>query len=77
MRLPRDLSGEDIVRRLEKHGYRVVRRRSNHIRLVQPGPPEHHVTVPAHPSVKVGTLSAILAAVAEHLHVTKDHVLED
>ena len=38
---------------------------------------EHHLTIPAHACLRVGTLSAILGAVAEHLKKTRDEVLEE
>lgn len=33
MRVPRDLSGADLVKRLEKLGYRVTRQSGSHMRL--------------------------------------------
>ena len=59
-RLPRDVSGSDLIRLLERLGYEVVRRSSSHVRLVHPGPPVHRITVPDHDDLRVGTLSAIL-----------------
>ncbi len=32
---------------------------------------EHHVTIPAHRQLRVGTLAAILAEVAEHLQIDR------
>jgi len=37
---------------------------------------EHHVTVPAHAGLRVGTLSGIIRAVAEHLGMDRDEVIE-
>ncbi|MEA5598947.1 hypothetical protein [Rivularia sp. UHCC 0363] len=36
---------------------------------------EHHITVPAHNPLKVGTLNAILRDVAEHFDLTRDQLL--
>ncbi|MEO0932368.1 MAG: type II toxin-antitoxin system HicA family toxin, partial [Cyanobacteria bacterium J06641_2] len=36
---------------------------------------EHHITVPAHNPLKVGTLNAILRDVAEHFDLTRDELL--
>jgi hypothetical protein len=33
---------------------------------------EHHLTIPAHDSLRVGTLSAILAAVAVHHQISRE-----
>ncbi len=38
---------------------------------------EHHLTIPRHASLKVGTLSAIVADVAAHLERDRDQVLEE
>ena len=35
---------------------------------------EHHITIPRHPSLRVGTLAAVLASVAEHFQLPKDDV---
>ena len=38
-------------------------------------PTEHHVTVPAHDPLKVGTLAGILGDVAAHLQLERDELL--
>ena len=76
MKLPRDLAGAELVKGLEKVGYVVTRQRSSHIRLTTQRHGEHHVTVPNHDSLRVGTLAGILADVAEHLGVDRDSLLE-
>ncbi|MCC6811726.1 MAG: type II toxin-antitoxin system HicA family toxin [Deltaproteobacteria bacterium] len=76
-RLPRDLSGTDLARLLRRYGYESTRQTGSHIRLTTTTGGEHHLTIPAHASLRVGTLSAILGAVAEHLKKTRDEVLEE
>jgi len=34
MKLPRDLSGDDLAKHLGKFGYEVVRQKGSHIRLL-------------------------------------------
>ena len=75
MRLPRDLSGADLVRRLQRLGYAPSRQTGSHLRLTSQMRGEHHVTVPNHDPLRVGTLSAILAAVAAHHGVSRDELL--
>ena len=75
-RMPRDLSGAELIRLLEGLGYRVTRQRGSHIRLTHAGPPEAHLTIPAHESLKVGTVADILADVANHLQLTRQEVLD-
>ncbi|MBL8503095.1 MAG: type II toxin-antitoxin system HicA family toxin [Rhodocyclaceae bacterium] len=56
MRLPRDVSGAELAKRLERLGYRVTRQTGSHMRLTLPDLPEHHVTIPAHDALRIGTL---------------------
>lgn len=67
VRLPRDLSGRDLARALRRYGYVVTRESGSHMRLTTQRGGEHHVTVPDHPQVSVGTLARVLADVAQHL----------
>lgn len=75
MRLPRDISGTELCQRLERLGYRATRQTGSHIRLTCAAPAEHHVTVPHHDPLRVGTLGAILAAVAQAHGLSRDELL--
>ena len=75
MKLPRDVSGDALARGLARVGYRITRQTGSHIRLTLDGPPQHHLTVPAHAELKTGTLSAILTLAAERLQLSKEHLL--
>ena len=66
MKLPRDLSGSELVKALRALGYERVRQDGSHIRLTTEQNGQHHVTVPNHDPVKLGTLTGILKAVAAH-----------
>ena len=74
MRLPRDMSGEDLAALLRRHfGYRLVRQRGSHMTLTATiGGVSHSLTVPRHRVLRVGTLSGIVADVAGHLGMTRD-----
>ncbi|MBM3407068.1 MAG: type II toxin-antitoxin system HicA family toxin [Betaproteobacteria bacterium] len=75
MRLPRDISGLDLVKALAALGYKVSRQTGSHIRMTTESPSQHHVTVPAHDPIRLGTLSAILADVAEHQKISREALL--
>jgi len=77
VRLPRDLSGAELARALGRLGYEVTRQTGSHMRLTRSDGGEHHVTIPDHDPLKVGTLSAILRDVAAHLGLTRDELLEE
>ncbi len=48
MKLPRDLSGAELVKGLQKVGYTITRQKGSHIRLTTQRNGEHHITVPKH-----------------------------
>lgn len=75
MKLPRDISGEDLARLLEKLGYQVARQTGSHLRLTTATPNEHHVTIPRHEYLKLGTLNGILKDVAQHLKISKEELV--
>ena len=63
MKLPRDLSGATLAKALVRVGYGVTRQTGSHLRLTTAKPSEHHITLPVHDPLKIGTLAAILADV--------------
>lgn len=77
MKLPRNVSGYELVKGLQRVGYHFARQTGDHVRLTTSVNGEHHVTVPLHNPLKVGTLAAILAAVAAQLRKDKDELLRD
>ncbi|MBI2207759.1 MAG: type II toxin-antitoxin system HicA family toxin [Candidatus Rokubacteria bacterium] len=76
MRLPPDLSGNDLAHALRIFGYGVTRQTGSHLRLTTVEQGEHHVTVPRHAALRVGTLAAILSDVGRHVGLTRDEVAE-
>jgi predicted RNA binding protein YcfA (HicA-like mRNA interferase family) len=75
-RLPRDMAGLDLAKALGKVGYRITRQTGSHLRLSTDSPAQHHVTTPAHDSLKIGTLSAILSDVCAHLKIDRDELID-
>ncbi len=76
MRLPRDLTGARQVKALEKKfGYIVTRQTGSHIRLTCQSTRQHHITIPDHDPLRVGTLSAILADVAKHHEISREDLM--
>jgi predicted RNA binding protein YcfA (HicA-like mRNA interferase family) len=67
VKLPRDLSGQTLARLLRQFGYEMTRRVGSHMRLTTTERGVHHITIPAHEDLRVGTLEFILATVAHHL----------
>lgn len=75
MRLPRDLSGEELAHRLSELGYEVTRQSGSHMRLTTQMDGEHHLTIPRHDPLKVGTLNSLLHALTEHHRIKRDDLL--
>lgn len=77
MRLPRDVSGSDLVKALGRMGYAVTRQTGSHIRLTAIiSGHEHHVAIPNHNPMKVGTLNSILRDVAAQMGLSRDELIE-
>jgi predicted RNA binding protein YcfA (HicA-like mRNA interferase family) len=76
MRIPRDLSGSDLVQALATLGYVVTRQTGSHIRLTTSEGGQHHVTVPRHDALRLGTLSGILADIAMHFGLSRADLVE-
>lgn len=76
MRLPRDLTGEEFSSVLGKLGYRIVRQTGSHMRMVTLEKGEHHLTVPRHKPMRLGTVAGILGEVAEHFGVGREVLVE-
>ena len=76
MRLPRDLSGSDLIKRLARFGYIQTRQSGSHVRLTRTTPEgAHHITVPLYSPLRVGTLNSILTDVAASLSIHRDELI--
>lgn len=77
MKMPRDVSGEELARLLGRLGYGVTRQTGSHMRLTRVAEVEHRITIPRHGALRVGTLHSILKDIAEHLGVSKDELVQE
>jgi predicted RNA binding protein YcfA (HicA-like mRNA interferase family) len=75
LRIPRDVSGERLARAFSGLGYEITRQTGSHMRLTTQLHGEHHVTIPRHDQLRVGTVAAVVAEVARHHGMTRDEVL--
>ncbi|MGI8857877.1 MAG: type II toxin-antitoxin system HicA family toxin [Thermomicrobiales bacterium] len=74
MKLPRDLSGDALARLLKSFGYEIARQTGSHMRLTTHEHGEHHITIPRHDALRIGTLASILTDVAEHAEMSREDV---
>ena len=77
MKIPREIKGLALAKKLSIYGYKITRQTGSHIRLTTQKNGENNITIPAHKSLKIGTLNSILKNVAEHLEISKKDVLKD
>ena len=77
MKIPRDLSGHDLVQALCRNwGYRIIHQEGSHLVLETQEPSHQRVAVPAHKNLRIGTLNAILRSVANHKGVERQAILD-
>jgi predicted RNA binding protein YcfA (HicA-like mRNA interferase family) len=75
MRIARDLSGQNLAKKLATFGYQVTRQTGSHMRLTTSTNGTCHVTIPAHKNLRVGTLSNVLNSIAGHFEVSPEELL--
>ncbi len=77
MRIPRQISGAELAKALRALGYEPSRQDGSHLRLTTALNGTHHVTVPNHKTLKVGTLlGGVLKPVAAHHKLSVDELLQ-
>ena len=76
MKLPRDMDAPELIKALERLGYKAVRQTGSHVRLQTSEPTPHAVTIPNHSPLKIGTLAAILGEIAGVRKITREQLLD-
>jgi len=76
VKIPRDVSGPQLVKALRVLGYAVDRQKGSHIRITTQQDGENHEVVPYHHPIKTGTLSGILKRIATHHGLRIEKLLE-
>lgn len=78
MKLPRDESANDLIKRLSKLGFHKTRQIVSHIRLTRTNEGgDQHLTIPNHDPILVGTLSDILKDVYLHLKILEEELIRN
>lgn len=77
-KIPRDISAAELIKLLGKtYGYKSTRQAGSHIRLTTEINGQHHITIPNHSPLKLGTLSSIFSDVAEHFKKKKENIIDE
>ena len=75
MKIPRDISGKYLSGKLVHFGYKITRQSGSHMRLTTQQNGTHHITIPNHDYLRIGTISAILTDVSGHLQIEKQKLI--
>lgn len=76
MKIPRGLTGLELIKLLKPFGYEIIRQTGSHIRVQTAQNGEHVETIPRHDPIKIGTLNNILKSIAEHFGLTKEELIK-
>ena len=77
MKIPRDLSGAQLVKVLCRDwNYRVVHQEGSHIILQTGTPSNQRLSVPNHNPLRIGTLHGIIRVVSVHKGVERQQLLD-
>jgi predicted RNA binding protein YcfA (HicA-like mRNA interferase family) len=77
MKMPRDVRGDELAGLLAQFGYAVTRQTGSHMRLTSTSKgSEHHITIPRHTPLKIGTLNSILKDVASYLEIERSQLVD-
>ncbi|CAN5578363.1 hypothetical protein BH09BAC4_BH09BAC4_24990 [soil metagenome] len=74
MKIPRNLTGLELIKLLKPFGYEAVRQTGSHIRIQTMQNGQHYETIPRHDPIKIGTLNNILKNIAEHVDLSKEEL---
>jgi predicted RNA binding protein YcfA (HicA-like mRNA interferase family) len=78
MKLPRDMGGEELAALLSRYGYKITRQTGSHMRLTSTSKGfKHHITVPRHKLLRVGTLSSIVNEIAAYLEIERQKLVQE
>jgi predicted RNA binding protein YcfA (HicA-like mRNA interferase family) len=76
VKTPRDVTGQNLAKALRALGYERIRQDGSHIRLTTQLNGEHHVTIPNHNPLKIGTFKSIVKLVADHHRISLEALMQ-
>ncbi len=77
-KIPRDINASRLIKLLnQKYKYQITRQAGSHIRISTTLNGGHHLTIPNHNPIRLGTLSSIIHDIASHFNKTKEQIVEE
>ena len=74
MKTPKNIKGLGLAKLLSHYEYVITRQIGSHIRLTTQVNGEHHITIPSHNPLKIGTIDSIIKDIAQHLEMSKQEL---
>jgi predicted RNA binding protein YcfA (HicA-like mRNA interferase family) len=75
LKTPRKIRAKDLIKFLSDFGYIQTRQKGSHIRLSKLDG-SHHITIPNHEPLKIGTLNSIINDLSNHMGIKKYKLIE-
>jgi len=76
-KIPRNITGRELIKLLSRYDYRISRERGSHIRISSNFMgSDHNLTIPDHRPIKIGTLNNILKDISDYLKISKQALVE-
>lgn len=69
--IPKNITGQDLIKKLLVLGYYEVRQKGSHIRIKTTQNGSHSETIPNHKPLREGTVNKILNNISKHFGITK------
>jgi predicted RNA binding protein YcfA (HicA-like mRNA interferase family) len=77
MKIPRNIDAKRLIIVLKTLGYEPTRQTGSHIRLTTLNNGQHHITIPNHNPISIGTISSILFDIARHFNKSKEDLVKE
>jgi len=76
MKIPRDVSGKDLIKKLQFFEYQITRQVGSHIRVSTKKNGIHNLTIPNHNPLRIGTLSSIINEISRHFEIDRESLIK-
>jgi predicted RNA binding protein YcfA (HicA-like mRNA interferase family) len=73
--LLKNMTGQELIKKLKPFGYVVIRQTGSHIRIQTEQGGKHSETIPNHNPIKIGTPKAILKNIANHHEIEVEELV--
>jgi predicted RNA binding protein YcfA (HicA-like mRNA interferase family) len=76
MKTPRNVSALELIKALGNLGYIKTAQKGSHIKITTEQNGQHHLSIPNHTPIKIGTFKAIIKQVSIHFEKDTDEIMK-